>query len=182
MRKRLRGQATPSLEVERALVERSEDLRVALRPHDDDDRLMVLRRGSDHRGPTDVDLLDCVLEPDVRPQHGVDERVEVAAHEVDLAKAALGQRLDVLGRVAPGQDAGVHAGMERLDAAVQDLWESGQVADRPHVDHGVLKCLQRAPGRKQVIAEPLEATREGRETRFVANRQQSCWQHAPSST
>src|SRR5581483_3178807 len=52
-----------------------EDLRVPFGSHDDDDGLVVLGRGADHRGAADVDLLDCILEGDAGAADGLDEGI-----------------------------------------------------------------------------------------------------------
>src|SRR5690606_6391817 len=47
------------------------------RVHYDDYRRVVLRGRPDHRRPTDVDLLESLLEAHIRPCDGLAERVEV---------------------------------------------------------------------------------------------------------
>ncbi len=175
----LRRQAPTRFEVKGRFVQRAEDLRVALRPDDDHDRLVVFRRRADHRGAADIDLLDRFFECGVGLMHRVDERVQVAAHEVDLAQTVLGERGEMLGLVAPGQDACVDPRVKRLDPAVHHLGETGQLAHGTGIERRVLNHLERAPGREQLVAEPLESARECGETRLVANGQKSGWQAVP---
>ena len=89
MGERLRRQAPPHVEVQSALGERAKHVGVALGPDDDGDGVVVLGRGADHRRAADVDLLDRLLERDFGPADRGHERVEVAAHQVDLAQAVL---------------------------------------------------------------------------------------------
>ena len=165
----LRGESTPRLLVEGAFVECTQNLGVALRPDHDHHRFVVLRRGANHRRPADVDLLDRLLESDAVAQDRVHEGIEVAAHEVDLPQAMLLERVHVLAAVAPCQDASVHARVKSLDPAVHHLGKAGQVADRAHIDGRVLDRLERAAGGEKLVAEALQAAREGREPGFVAN-------------
>src|SRR5207302_200612 len=118
---------------------------------------MVLRRGADQRRPADVDLLDCLLEGDVRLQHCGHEWIEVAADQVNLAQTMFRERRHMIRLVASGQDAGVNAWMEGLDPAVHHLGEPGQFADRACVEGGVLQRLQRRAGSEKLIAEALES-------------------------
>ena len=171
MRVRLGGQASPRGLIERALVEHAKNLGVSLRPHDHDDRLVILGCRPDHRRTTDVDLLDGLIKSDVGTQHCVDKRVEVAADQVDLPEPVLGQSVDVFALVPPGKDARMHARVQRLDPAVHHLGEAGEVADRLRVERRILEGLQSAAGREQVVVQPLEAAGKACEPGLVANGQ-----------
>ena len=124
VRERLGREPAPRALIERPLAQRGEDLLVPLRPDDDHDRIVVLGRRADHRRPADVDLLDGLVQRGPRARHGADERVQVDAHEVDLPEPVLGESRNVLGAVAPGEDPGVHGGMESLDPAVHHFREA----------------------------------------------------------
>ncbi len=106
---------------------------VGLGARDDRGEGVVLGRGADHRRAADVDVLDDLRLTDAAPRHGRLERIEVDAHEVDLLDVVLGQRRDVLGIGAHGQQARVQARMQRLDAAVHHLRKPGEVLDRAHL-------------------------------------------------
>ena len=169
VRESLGRQASPRGFVERSLVERSEDLRISLRPHHHDHRLVVLGRGANHGRTADVDLLDGSLEGDLFADDGVDERVQIAANEVDLAQPVLGQRFQVLRLVAPGQNARVDARVQRLDPAVHHLGKARQVAHRLDVKRRVLDGLQGASCGEEVVTEALEPAGESGESALVAN-------------
>ena len=79
-------------------------------------------------GPADVDLLDALVGARAG-RDGLAERVEVGDDEVERLDAELGELLDVGVEAAVGEDAGVHLGVQRLDAAVEALGEPGQVLD-----------------------------------------------------
>src|SRR6185312_6769901 len=85
---RARGESaprgTPDLTV---CAELGEEALVVLGPADGDDVRVVLRRGSQQRGPADVDLLDRVLPRDIEAPHGALERVEVDADKIDRLDA-----------------------------------------------------------------------------------------------
>src|SRR5699024_7251090 len=78
----LRREALTLPEGEPATPDRLEHLPVAARVGDDRDGGMVLRGGTDHGGPADVDLLDAVLHARARGD-GVREGIEVDHDEVE---------------------------------------------------------------------------------------------------
>ena len=84
---------------------------------------MVLRRRPHHRRAADVDLLDAL----VLARAGLDgraERVQVHDHQLEGRHAEFLERGEVLGLAGVGQQARVHAGVQRLDAPVEHLGES----------------------------------------------------------
>ena len=95
---------------------------------DDGDRRVVLRGGADHGGAADVDLLDAGVEAGAGGDR-VGEGVEVDDDEVDGRDLELGELGHVLVLAAVGEDAGVDAGVEGLDAALEALGEAGDVLD-----------------------------------------------------
>src|SRR4029079_6993216 len=117
-----------------ALAKLLEDGVVALGADDDDREPVVLRGGADHRRAADVDVLDDLLVTGAEAAGGALERVEVHADKVDELDVVLRGLAQVLGVVAPGEETGVELGMERLDAAVHDLREAGEVLDAPDLE------------------------------------------------
>ena len=91
-----------------------------------------------------------------------DEGVEVDDDEVDGRDALSLQLGDVLRQVAAGEDAGVDGGMERLDAAVEDLGEAGELGDGLDGDAGVGEGAMGAAGGVELDAEGGEAAGEAR--------------------
>src|SRR4029079_14195827 len=96
------------------------------------------------RRAADVDVLDDLLVTGAEAAGGALERVEVHADEVDELDVVLRGLAQVLGVVAPGEETGVELGMERLDAAVHDLREAGEVLDAPDLEPGAHE-LPRGP-------------------------------------
>mmetsp|Transcript_26554 Transcript_26554/g.67945 ORF Transcript_26554/g.67945 Transcript_26554/m.67945 type:complete len:284 (+) Transcript_26554:1381-2232(+) len=87
---------------------------------------VVLRRGTDHARPADVDVLDAIGEV-ATLGHGLTEGVQVDDHEVDGPNAVL-LHLRLVLLVAAGRQQGtVHLRVQRLHAAVQNLGRAGVV-------------------------------------------------------
>jgi hypothetical protein len=78
-------------------VERGEHLRVVRGVDDDEHVTEILRGGTHHARPADVDLLDEIVERHVGPRRGLHERVEVHDDEIDEADAVGPGGLEVLG-------------------------------------------------------------------------------------
>lgn len=125
---RLGGEPLAGGQVEAAGLDRGEDVGVPLGAGDDGDRRVVLGGGADHRGATDVDLLDALVVGGARGDRLL-ERVEVHHDQVEGLDAELGELLAVGVETEVGEDAGVDAGVQRLDAAVQALGEAGELLD-----------------------------------------------------
>ena len=100
---------------------------------------------------------------------GLDEGVEVDDDEVDRRDALSLQLRHVLRQVAAGEDAAVDDGMERLDAAVEDLGEAGELGDGLDGDAGVGEGLVGAAGGVELDAEGGEAAGEVGEACLVVD-------------
>ena len=107
-----------------------------------------------------------------RPRGGRLERIEVHADEVDLLDVVLGERGDVLGVAAHGEQPGVQARVQRLHAPVHDLREAREVLDRADLEARVGERLGGAAGRDELDAEVGEAARELDDAALVGDRQQ----------
>jgi len=97
---------------------------------------VVLRRGADHRGTADIDLLERLGERDAGPRHRRLEGVEGDDDEVDGQDPVLLERVHIGGSVPPRQDAPMDLRVERLDAAVEHLGEAGDVGNVTDGDAG----------------------------------------------
>lgn len=126
----VRGRGEPASlgQGEAALGHRREHVAVGTGVDHDRGRAVVLGRGPDHRGAADVDLLHAVAVGGARG-HGLLERVEVDHHQLEGVDLQLFELLDVGGVAAVGQQAGMHARVQGLDAAVETLGEPGQRFD-----------------------------------------------------
>jgi hypothetical protein len=126
VRERLHRQSGPLLEREASVRHRVEHLRIAAGGRDDGDVGVVLGRGAHHGWPADVDLLDAVVDPGAR-RDGLLERVQVHHDELEREDAEVLQRLAVRLLAQVGEQSTVDVRVQRLHAAVQRLWEPGDV-------------------------------------------------------
>jgi hypothetical protein len=138
-----------------------EHARMVGRIDDDADRAVVLRRGPQHRGTTDVDHLD-----DLRVGRtggdGPFERVEVDDDEVDRIDPELLELRDVVRVRAVGKDAGMHARVERLHASAEALGEAGEVGDLHDLDAGLTDRRGGRSGRDDAHTARPRARRRAR--------------------
>ncbi len=179
---RLCGEPAPHGEVRPCSLQRGQHFCVPLWPHHDHDAFVVLRRGSDHRGTADVDLLDRLFEGHVGAAHCFHERIEVAAEEVDGLEPVTLERLHVLWLVAAREQAGVHPWVQGLDAAIHHLRKAGQVCNGMRIDRGVRDRLQRVAGRVELETEALQTAREPGQPALVTDRQQGSGQVSSPTT
>ena len=140
--------------------------------HHDGAERVVLGRRADHRRAADVDVLDHLGLVGPHARRGALERIEVDDHQVDVLDLVLTGRAHVVGVVARGEQAGIELGVQRLDPAVHDLREAGEVVDGAHRDAGALECLRGAAGRDHLDTELREPGREVDDAALVGNRQQ----------
>ncbi len=107
---------------------------------------VVLRRRTDHCGPSDVDLLDDLLVSGAGGD-GLPERVEVDHDQLkglDAVRLHIG---DVGLIVESGQDPAVDHGVKSLHSAPEHLRGSGQLLHRRNLDTRITQRLGRPPGR-----------------------------------
>ncbi len=117
------------------------------------DAAEVLGRRPHHRRAADVDLLDHLVKRGLGVGGGLAERVEIDDHQVDAVDLVRGELLGMRRVRAAGQDAGVDARMQRLDAAVEDLGETGHVGDGHRRDAELAQVGEGAAGRDDLDAE-----------------------------
>ena len=149
------GQAPAGAQVEAAGLGGLDDLAVAGRVHDDRHGRVVLRGRAHHGRPADVDLLDDGVLRGARV-HGVHERVEVHDDEVERLHLELAQLGHVVLTTTVGQDARVHARVQRLHAAVQALLEPGDLGDLGDGHAGGGDALGGGAGRDDLHARGVE--------------------------
>src|SRR5205807_7014050 len=128
-------------------------------PAHDDDPVEVLRRGPEERHPADVDLLQRSVEIRLAP-HGGLEGIERDRRQVDRPDPVPGQLRLVPGIAAHGQQPAVHRRVERLDPSIQDLRESGDLAEIRDRHAGAAERGRGPTGREDLDAEIAEAARE----------------------
>ena len=137
-----------------------EDRRVLrLRGHDRD-APVVLGGRPDHRGAADVDLLDRFDLRHAGPRHRLLEGIEGDDDQIDRCDPVLAERGEMLGDITAGQDSAVDLRMERLDAPVEHLGETGRLRHVDHADPRLADQLRRAAGRQDLDAETGQSPRE----------------------
>ena len=155
-----------------AFAKLGEQRRVVRRIDDDTDVRVILCRCAHQGRSADVDVLDGILQAAVWPGDRLAERIEIDDDQVDRWDAVLGERCAVRSDVAPGEDAGVHLGMQRLDAPVEHFRESRVGADLSDRQSRVGKRTSGAAGGEQTDAERRKAPREIDEPGLIRDRQQ----------
>ena len=146
-----------------------EDVTVGRGVGDDGDGGVVLRRGAHHRRAADVDLLDALV--DARAgRDGLGERVQVDDDEVERCDAELTQLRQVVVLARVGEDARVHLGVQRLDATLEALGETGQLLDGRHRDAETGDELARTTGRDDLDAGVGQGACQLLQTRLVVHR------------
>ena len=159
VRERGARQGAPARQRYRAGRELGRERRVLRRVDHDQDRRMVLGRGAHHRGAADVELLHRlhVGHPGLGSR-GL-ERVQVHGHQVD-ARQAVGAQLGVVFGGGRREERPVDGGMERLDAAAQDLGGAGDVRHRAGGEAGLYQRAVGTTGSDELESEVDERARE----------------------
>ena len=122
--------------------------------------LEILRRRANHRRPADVDILDQLLDGEVRPRRRGLERIQVHHHQVHRGDAVLLSLFAVFGSSAAKQNAAVHLRVQRFHAAAQHLRPAGQVRDVAYRDAGVAQQLRRASRRNNLHSRARQSLRK----------------------
>lgn len=164
----LGGQPLAGDEVEPAVLDGAQDVGVPRGAGDDGHRRVVLRRRAHHRRAADVDLLDALVGRGAG-RDGLTEQVQVDDDQVERLDAQLGQLPLVVLQAQVGEDAGVHARVQRLDAAVQALGEAGQLLDLGDRDPGGGDTAGGGPGGDELHAGLVQPTGELLETGLVVD-------------
>ena len=122
--------------------------------------LPVLGGAAHHGGAADVDVLDGIGQRATGLGHGGFKRIEVDHQQVDGVDAVFLQSRHVLRQLAARQQAAVHLGVQRLDAAVQHL---GELRDLGHLGDGqalVGEQLGGAAGGQELDAQRVQGLRK----------------------
>ncbi len=140
-----RGQAAALAEGESVAGRGRQHIGVELRAGDHGDGGMVLGRRADHGRAADVDLLDALGRAGAAG-HRLLERVQVRHQQLERGNPELIQLLTVTVLAQVSQQTRVHAGVQRLDPAVEALGEPGQLLDGRDRDAGRGDRGRRAAG------------------------------------
>ena len=129
----------------------------------------VLGGTAHHGGTSNVDILDGLFEGNTLFGNRLAEGVEVYAHHVNLLDSVLFESLEVFGKVAAGEDAAMHVGMEGLHTAIENLRESGHLANADGFDIIFLKKTACASCGDDFPAHLLQGLHKRYQSSFVAN-------------
>ena len=127
------GQATALLQGKATVVHGLHGLVVAGRIHDDGNRRVVLGGRTHHGWAADINLFHAAIKVRTR-SYSLAEGVQVDHNELERLYLELGELVEVVVLAGIGQDAGVHARVQRLDAAFQTLREAGELFYRSDLD------------------------------------------------
>ena len=106
----------------------------------------ILGGSADHRGPSNIDILQCLLEAHPFFSNGLNERVEVYRYQVYRLDALLCHLSNMAFQVSSSEDATVYHRVKSLHPAVEDLRESGHLTHATHRHSRFLQCSLGAAG------------------------------------
>src|SRR5581483_230480 len=129
--------------------------------------MKVLRRGTDHRWPAYVDVLDQFLEVHTLFRGGFLKRIEIHDDHVDRLDSVLGNGGTMRGVFAAMENSAMHLRMERFNATIQHFGEAGEVGDVFDGDAGIAQEFRRAAGGDELDAEGGELASEVNDANFI---------------
>ncbi len=148
------------------------DFRVLLRVGGDCGKRMVLRRCADHGRPSDVDLLNGLVDGDALSGNGGFKRVQVDHYQFEGHDPVLGQRFQILGVVVPAKNPPVDSRVQRFQTAVHHFGKSGIVGDVADGDAFSFQVFSRAAGAVDLYASGGQSTGEPRQPQLVTDADQ----------
>src|SRR5690242_11123686 len=108
--------------------------------------MKIFGGGADHRGATDVDILNEFVEVHTLFAGSLFEGVEIDYDHIDGLNAVFSNRCAVCRIFAAMQNSPVHLRMERFNTAIQHFGEAGQVGDVFYFDSRVAQELGGSAG------------------------------------
>src|SRR5207249_11738498 len=144
---------------------------VPLRPRDDDNVLVVLRRGAEDRGSADVDLVEQHAAALSRARV-LREGIEVDGDEVDRLDSLALELLAMRRIVAAREERGMNLRVECLHTSPQKRWLAGHVFDRARRDALGGERGPRPVGGDELPSEVLQSARERVESGAIRDREE----------
>ena len=129
--------------------------------------MVILGRRAYHRGPADIDILDGVGLGDIGTAGHALEWIEVNDDQINCADAVLLQDRQMLLHIPSSQYAAVNLGMQRLDTAIEDLRETGDIGYGRGRGSGVADRLECSPGRDNLDTKFIQAFRQFNKAVFI---------------
>ena len=120
------------------------------------DVAIIFCRATEHRGSADVNVLDGLLDGDVRFGDGLLEGIQIDHHQVNQLDGIIRHVLHVIGIVPQRQERTVYFGMQGLHPAVHHLREARQIGDGAHLHTRLRQRPRGAPGGDDLHTEELQ--------------------------
>ena len=150
---------------------------------------MILCRTAQHGRPANINILNGVLQSDIRFSHGFLKRIKIYHHQIDRLNAVLSAGGFVLRIAAQVQQSAVHFRMQRLHTAIHHLRKAGVIADIHHLQtrfahhtRGTAGAEDFHAGRRQCLCKRYKAGlvryRDECPLNFRHETRQ-VWRHAP---
>ena len=137
---------------------------------------VVLCSRTQQRHAADIDVFNCGCMRCGRLADGFFERVQIHGDEIDAAPAVRSQ-LRGIGCCGACQNAGVHGGVQRFDAAAQHLRRAGVIRNFCDAQAGSAQRSRAAAGGQQLPAQRCKAGAKFGEAGLVGNgEQRACHQ------
>ena len=132
----------------------------------------VLGARAHHGRAANVDVFDGISQRAAGLGYGGFKGVEVHAQNVDGGNVVRVERRDVLGQIAPRQQAAVDFGVQGFDAAVEHFGEAGMVGHLGDRQATVGQQLGRSAGREQPHAQGMQVLGQFDDAGFVRDGEQ----------
>ena len=151
----LRGQAASLFERKLVVLEIYKHGIIVVWVNDNRNAIMIFRGSSNHRGPADVNILDCIVDGCVVARNRLLERIQIDDQQIDRLDSVLGHYCLI--DAATAQQPAVNDRVQRFDAAVHDLREVGFLGDLYYVEAGITKLTTGSAGRDYFDVELSKA-------------------------
>ena len=166
----LGGQSPPVFVRQAAIGDLVSDPLVVRRIHDHGHRREVLGRCPEHRRPSDVDVLEGVVQRYIRFADGLDEGIQVDRDKVDGLDPVLLQFGHLVLGFPARQQAPVDDRVQRLDPAIEDFRRTRDLGHLAHVQSPFLSERPvGAAGADQVVASLSQPAPELHHAGLVVN-------------
>ena len=139
---------------------------------------MIFCGRTHHGGPTNINVLDRLIPGDISLGHRFPEGIQIHNHHINQLDVLL-FKIVLMGRITTlGQNSTVNTGMQRFDAATQNLRGAGVLGNTGNRKASLLKHLGGATTGEQLIAmDSMQSLGQRQKPRFVGHTQQSDRSH-----
>ncbi len=145
------------------------DFRVVQRINDHRDTGVIFRRTAQHRRPADVNVLNRVVQSDIRLRHRLLEWIKIHHDEINWLNVVRADGGFVRFVAANEQQAAVDFRVERFDAAIKHFRKARVFADVLHCESGLAQRFGGAASGNNFNSGLGQNLRERNQARFVRN-------------